>query len=175
MTKICTKCKIEKLISAFHKDSHKSDGLCCSCKGCQYRTVLAYRNTERGKQRHKKSNIKYAQTEHGKRVLKNYRLTPAGRLGTQNSRYKRKYGITIDQYNEMLTKQNGVCAICGNPESRLMAGTAYLLAIDHNHVTGKVRGLLCNSCNRALGLLNVDSKDGLDVLCNIISYIKNND
>jgi hypothetical protein len=59
---------------------------------------------------------------------------------------KRKYGITIEQYDEMLKAQGGVCAICrkARPEGRT-------LHVDHDHETGEVRGLLCFRCNNALG------------------------
>lgn len=61
---------------------------------------------------------------------------------------KRRFGITIDIYNEMVVSQGGGCAICrGHNKS----GKA--LAVDHNHTTGKVRGLLCSNCNIGIGNL----------------------
>lgn len=62
----------------------------------------------------------------------------------RNSQYKCRYGITLDDYNSVLEAQNGRCAICGELPSNH-------LCIDHDHKTGKVRGLLCISCNVALG------------------------
>src|SRR6185437_14192734 len=61
----------------------------------------------------------------------------------------RKYGVTHDDYMEMLAKQNGVCAICNLPERS--AKTA-ALSVDHDHSTGKVRGLLCVRCNAMIGM-----------------------
>jgi hypothetical protein len=64
---------------------------------------------------------------------------------------KKSYGLTIEQYHEMLEAQAGVCAIC------LGADKAFAhLAVDHCHQSGKVRGLLCNTCNRALGSFQDD-------------------
>ena len=65
----------------------------------------------------------------------------------------RKYGITIERYNEMLVGQGGVCKICrrADPDGRH-------LAVDHDHETGKIRGLLCRPCNTALGLMFDDPK-----------------
>lgn len=63
---------------------------------------------------------------------------------------RRRFGITLQEYDAMLAAQGGVCAVCGEPPS------AKRLAVDHNHTTGKVRALLCYSCNSALGLLNED-------------------
>ncbi len=62
-----------------------------------------------------------------------------------NAEMRRKYGIGIDYYEQMFADQDGQCAICGRP-----AGEERL-AIDHDHQTGHVRGLLCPSCNNGLG------------------------
>lgn len=69
---------------------------------------------------------------------------------------KRKFGITPEDYTAMHAAQGGVCAICEQPETALMRGRVMSLAIDHDHVTGKVRGLLCGNCNRAIGMLADD-------------------
>ena len=58
-------------------------------------------------------------------------------------RMEAEYGLTSAGYDALLAEQDGQCAICGGVESRLV--------IDHNHDTGKVRGLLCQKCNRGLG------------------------
>jgi Autographiviridae endonuclease VII len=65
----------------------------------------------------------------------------------------RSFGITLDDYERMLKSQGGVCAVCGNPETSMFRGRVRSLAIDHDHRTNKVRGLLCRKCNTALGLL----------------------
>lgn len=63
---------------------------------------------------------------------------------------KRKYGITLAEYDQMLEEQHGVCAICGGADP-----SGRRLAVDHDHETGKVRGLLCTSCNTRLGFLEI--------------------
>lgn len=63
-----------------------------------------------------------------------------------------KYGIDADFYDQLLASQGHVCAICLNPET--VSGRA--LAVDHDHTSGLVRGLLCGACNRALGLMRDD-------------------
>ena len=87
----------------------------------------------------------------------------------RNNDLKKKYGITLEQYEQMLADQGGVCAICGNPEpvwdkkvNRLRA-----LSVDHCHTTGKVRGLLCTGCNQGLG----NFKENPDRLAKAISYL----
>lgn len=63
---------------------------------------------------------------------------------------KHHYGITIEQYDAMCAKQNGVCAICKHPPR----GKMQRLSVDHCHKTGTVRGLLCITCNRTVGYLD---------------------
>lgn len=65
----------------------------------------------------------------------------------------RQYGVTEEQYQALYKKQNGKCALCGNPETDARHGR---LSIDHNHETGEIRGLLCGRCNMAIGLLRDD-------------------
>lgn len=71
---------------------------------------------------------------------------------------RRKFGITVKQYDDMLAKQCGVCASCGKPETQIDRQTKKIrpLAVDHDHKTGDIRALLCAACNMALGLMNED-------------------
>ena len=62
--------------------------------------------------------------------------------------YKRNYGITLDEYNSMFDSQFGSCYICGRHQTELKK----TLAVDHCHITGKVRKLLCGTCNTHLGI-----------------------
>ena len=68
----------------------------------------------------------------------------------------RRYGMSGEQYDEMLARQGGVCAICDRPETARHAGTVRALAVDHNHQTGRTRALLCQRCNHTLGRMNDD-------------------
>lgn len=60
----------------------------------------------------------------------------------------KRYGLTVEQYNQMFAEQGGVCAICGQQEVHEYRRR---LSVDHNHETGEVRGLLCHACNTGLG------------------------
>jgi Recombination endonuclease VII len=64
---------------------------------------------------------------------------------------RRKYGLTADQFDAMLARQGGGCAICGRTKDRGRS-----LAVDHDAVTGALRGILCQNCNRAIGQLGHD-------------------
>lgn len=90
---------------------------------------------------------------------------------TRRKKYA-EYGITHEEYEELYEFQGGLCKICGNEETRIhhQTGTKILLAIDHDHVTGKVRGLLCANCNLALGYV----KDDIMTLENMIKYLREN-
>ena len=79
-----------------------------------------------------------------------YRLENKDKL--TNKQLKYSYGVTLEQYNEMLNKQSGSCAICGRHQSE----SKKRLHIDHNHSTGQVRALLCYRCNAGIGLLDED-------------------
>ena len=84
------------------------------------------------------------------------------RLYKKQYRLKKNFnGFTIEQYNKLLEKQDFCCGIC--KESRP-------LHVDHSHVTGKIRGLLCGSCNRAIGLLQESTK----ILVEAVEYLNHN-
>jgi len=79
---------------------------------------------------------------------------------------KRRYGITIEDYNRMFNEQNGCCAICKKHQTHFEKA----LAVDHDHETEKVRGLLCRACNTAIGLL----QDNPDVILEASNYVRGN-
>lgn len=120
----------------------------------------------------KASKAKYHQAhkdEINKRHRENYYQTKDERKKVQkkymeskglNTRYIQRYGITLEQYNEMFKKQDGKCAICLKTEDRR-------LAVDHCHKTGKVRQLLCTNCNQGLGQF-FDDKDLLQKALNYL-------
>jgi len=82
----------------------------------------------------------------------------------RNSAYKRHFGITIQDYDDMYIEQGGRCATCGTHQSKL----GRRLHIDHCHKTGIVRGLLCHNCNVGIGNL----KDDITIMKNIIKYLE---
>ncbi len=78
------------------------------------------------------------------------------------------FGISLVEYQEMLIKQRGVCAICGNPETDIRAGKVRALAVDHCHNSDKIPELLCGGCNKGLGNFKEDPQR----LLNAIAYLK---
>jgi len=83
---------------------------------------------------------------------------------TKNRDLMKLYGITLDDYNKMFAEQDGKCFICGTH----VCSTGRALAVDHDHETGKVRGLLCANCNTALGKFN----DDVELLKKAIDYLR---
>jgi Recombination endonuclease VII len=77
---------------------------------------------------------------------------------------RKKYGLSLEQYQEMLKEQDGKCYCCGDPPT----GHKTLLAVDHCHKTGTVRRLLCDRCNRAIGLF----KDDPSILRRAAEYLE---
>jgi len=75
---------------------------------------------------------------------------------------KKRYGMTRQEYADILAEQDGLCSICKQPEQNRR------FSVDHCHDTGKIRGLLCSKCNTALGLFN----DNIDSLVNAIDYLR---
>ncbi len=76
----------------------------------------------------------------------------------------RKYGITLKDYDAMLEKQNGKCKICG---TKKLAKDQGRFCVDHDHITSKIRGLLCYNCNHMLG----NAKDDIKILASAIQYL----
>jgi hypothetical protein len=81
--------------------------------------------------------------------------------------YRRFYGISLAEYEEMLHNQGGVCAICGQPPDKDSRQVTGLLVVDHCHTNGHVRGLLCSTCNLAIGYF----KDNADHLLSAAQYL----
>lgn len=112
--------------------------------------------------------------------LKSYYKHRENRLKSRNekyatdSEYRKKhrasnrewlYGITQEQYDILLETQNGLCAICKKIQESKKTKNLY---VDHNHKTGRIRGLLCQKCNSAIGLVG----ESINILEKIINYLK---
>lgn len=145
MRKVCNKCKIEKPSSEFSK---KRGQLNSRCKGCikeyMHSLYMQNRDVERAKRKKYYEENKEAYKAN---VRRNYKENK-DRISI--SRACRRRGITVEQYKILFEKQKGVCAVCKNRNNKKN------LSIDHCHVTNKVRGLLCDNCNTALGLFKED-------------------
>ena len=160
--KKCSKCKSIKEFTEFKKHRSHADGLSSQCKACisdnRKQPDIRMRDRETTKLWRSKNPDK--QREYRLR----FRNTEAGQRSVVNSLLKTNYGITVDQYNEMFQSQEGKCSICRTHQSSL----SRRLSVDHDHKTGKVRSLLCNFCNTAIGSF----KDSTDLLNRAIEYLQ---
>ncbi len=138
VTKVCTVCGEDKKLEEFYNRKASEDGKSYRCKKCDNEARLKYKE-------------------------KNYE---SHLLSQRRRNYKCKYGITIEDYDNMLKEQGGCCAICGSSDSKCHGRMNF--AVDHCHETGKVRGLLCNDCNRALGLF----QDSSEILDKAVKYLE---
>jgi hypothetical protein len=138
--KLCTVCKVAKPFEDFY-DGYKA-------KNQRYSTNKRYPHSRckdcdhaRVRTYHKNNKDKVT-----KRQLVSHR--------------RRQYGINEEEYNNMIISQNNICAICHKPSHKT-------LHIDHDHITGMVRGLLCSNCNTGIGFL----KEDISILTRAIKYL----
>ncbi len=131
--RVCTQCAEGKPLDEFRRHSRSLNGHLRECKACF------------------STRVKSWYLESGKHQV---------RTTSRRNHLLRNYGLTADQFNEMLDKQDGRCAVCGEPGKRLF--------VDHDHATGDVRSLLCHHCNLALGFAG----DSVETLQRLITYLQ---
>lgn len=151
MLKICAKCLIEKSWDCFYKSGGKPRSYCIDC----YKT---YNQEQRIRHNDKRRAYDRKRRPHGSRV---------GNYDANASR-RWKYKITAEAYEAMFVRQGGKCAICQKVETDKYQNGVRDLAVDHDHKTGKIRGLLCGKCNKALGLF----QDSIELLEAATLYMK---
>lgn len=158
--KKCPRCRTIKSNNNFHKDKGKKDGLRTYCTLC----VKELANKEKLKEYGHHYYIKNKEKIDSMQKERNINNPKTRQIINRSSRLKYKYNITIDEYNALFTEQGGSCAICGTHQSALNIP----LCVDHSHLTGKIRGLLCRRCNTGIGLL----KDSKDILYRAAKYLE---
>lgn len=158
MTKQCFICKEIKLLDLFNRNRKTKDGKSSWCTSC---AKIKNREWYIANKVHKLKTTKaWAQNnpDKVKKSIQKYTKKNGPKLALD--RRLKRYGITLDKYNEMVDSQNGTCVICNCVPNKLV--------IDHSHVTNKVRELLCISCNAALGQV----KENENTMMSMLSYIR---
>ncbi len=159
--KICSRCDIEQEDNQFA--THR--GQCRLCRNFLQRARnKKYSKTKKGKLSKQRWYAK--EREKGWDV---FYLKYHGRARTLEERY----GMSVEEYNRILAEQKGLCAICGEPETRKKVSSSgavriMQLSVDHNHETGKVRALLCQKCNAGIAQFG----ENIKYLANAISYLQ---
>ena len=137
----------------------------CSRKDCENKRVnkeglLPLEEFSKNKSR--KDGLHHACKECDRKRDEERRRDPNFVTEQRNFKYQKNYGISLSDYEELFDKQKGKCALCGNGVTQ--GSRMQNLSVDHCHITGKIRGLLCIPCNRALGKLGLDKKENLKKL-----------
>ena len=125
VNKICSTCKQNKPLSEYYRRKTRKNAVQSACKVCCLRRFNAFSKTGKGKT---------CQKRHFEKHQRRYTILQAG--------------LTVKDYENMFEQQKGRCAICKKHQLELLKH----FDIDHNHNTGKIRGLLCPTCNKNLGL-----------------------
>ena len=130
-------------------DNGAFSGLASTCKACR----SIYAKSTHSKIVQKKGYAKWAKN-------KKTHITESARVRL----LKRKFNLTHREYEQLYQNQNGLCAVCG--ESEMVDGRH--LAVDHDHETEKIRGLLCGRCNLMLGRI----ENNMEITLKMLKYIK---
>ena len=139
MKRVCSSCKEEKSLDCFYKRSDSESGYRSQCKDCHKAGFWRTRD----KVKHRKVSYK--------------------------SQLLKRYNIGVEVFNEMFRLQDGKCLICASDlENIFLDKSGSPVAVDHNHTTGQIRGLLCKNCNSGIGYL----KDSRSLLEKAIRYLE---
>src|SRR4051812_49160840 len=127
--KECKKCLIFKELSCFPRSRNTKDGFHSYCRGCK--SISAKKSYERNAVANRLRSIEWRNKNINRQI---------------GFFLKRAYGITLNEYEELLKNQSGLCAVCRRDQKSF----SKRLSVDHCHKTKKIRGLLCGSCNTAI-------------------------
>jgi len=156
--KRCRVCNELKPLNDFYRARTMRDGYRSECKKCNLaQRAASYRENpqpyiERAKKWQQDNPERHARRQ------REYIESGKKKVSSRKSHLKRKYGLTLEGFDELLAAQDGGCAICGRRDAD---------NVDHDHVTGRVRGILCWDCNIALGKFG-DDEDRLAAATNYV-------
>ncbi len=148
-TKRCPECEQKLLVKEFYKDRSKKEGVSTYCRECTNRYNLHYRKSKHGQEAVGRARRKYNESKHGREKARRTHLS-------------RRYDITLERFEQMCLDQEGHCLLCCRAVSHED------IQVDHDHKTGKVRGLLCGRCNKGIGFLG----DTIKGLQRAIKYLR---
>lgn len=138
-SKVCNKCKADKVLTDFYLARNGKYGRKSICAECEKARTAEWR-VKAGQVHRDKARARHVQA---------------------------KYGMSSDEHKSMLSSQNHKCKICGTDEVYSLHGKLY---VDHCHISGNVRGLLCNRCNSGLGMF----QDSATVVLKALQYLQEN-
>lgn len=168
MGKRCKRCGEVKPLDAYYRHDGCRDGVRPECKACNLaeKARRSAANPQPARDRARRWREDPANLERTKAKHARDREDGRKQISDRRSYLKRKYGITLEEYDEKLAEQGGVCAVCSREPRPDIS-----LHVDHDHETGQIRGLLCFRCNVAIGLISEDH----DNLTSIQTYLLRHD
>jgi hypothetical protein len=165
-TKWCSRCKQTKCTSAFGASKRDTDGLKSWCRDCRRvaEQIRMQDEAVRDKNRaqHRERYLANAETERERNRARYHANKKEHQARHRRERLRARFGITVEQFDAMFAAQNGRCAICSTDDFGKVRPH-----VDHCHITGIVRGLLCAPCNQGLG----NFRDNQDRLRKAIAYL----
>lgn len=135
--------------------------------------IKAKKRSKENKEKKKEYNKKYRLLNREKLIIKDKKKYIVSKEKNKDRLLKKCFGISLTDYMLMFNNQKGLCKICNNTETakQVNSDAIRMLAVDHCHKTGRIRGLLCSRCNLALGQMN----DNIEILLSAIEYLKQNE
>ena len=167
--KKCRKCGREKPLEEFYKMAGMRDGHRNECKACNLAAKARRHQANPEPVRERARRWKRENPERDAANQAAFRTSGKKRVSDRKSHLRRKFGISLEDYEQLLQDQGGRCAICERPPREDIA-----LHVDHEHGTGRIRGLLCFRCNNALGDLG-DSRERLDAAAEYLDRTPENE
>lgn len=180
MIKKCSVCGHVKPLPQYSKFARSADGLKSECKQCsnkrsrRYRAENSaeisdrertYRENNRDTILERKRGYNSDPVNRERNVEKCRSYYAANKTKFADRKFVRNYGISLTEYNKMVSSQSGQCAICKGVFGFDKTTRGH---VDHDHVTGKVRGLLCSNCNHGIGKF----KDDPEVIREAARYVE---
>lgn len=156
----CSECKTFKPVSEYQPSVIKVG--CGLCRSCKYIKKEAHRKANRDQSNASKRRARNANLEKYQETARKWQRDNPEKLREYS--YKKNYGIGVQEYEALLTSQDGKCACCGREANTC----GRKLFVDHCHDTGRVRGIICNRCNYGIGALG----DNIDGVQRAIEYLK---
>lgn len=176
--KLCIDCREVLPADSFYRHGLKKDGLGTYCREChKARDKKMREHRKRDAKERRDRNPELRCPTCGKtKPNSEFNLHTGSATGFASTckgcrrltLVRQKYGVSAEVYEEMMRRQHGLCAICGQQDRGFYRGTRKRLAVDHDHTTGFVRGLLCQDCNIMLG----HGKHDTNVFLSAVEYVK---
>jgi hypothetical protein len=160
--KQCKKCGAFKPLEEYYRCAGTKDGHRGDCKACNLAAKHDRYVANPAPAKARARRWQQANPEQVNAYYRARRLKPEVKLKERAGHLMRKYGMTIEQYDAMLEAQGGGCFICGRAPREDIS-----LHVDHDHSTGKVRGILCFCCNNALA----DFQEDVQLLAKAAAYL----